>query len=764
MQTTFIASPLKVKRSVNSKTIKVWHKSIFCFLLFALSFSLCYAKPGKLDSLQTVLKSAKSDTDKVKALVDISKELEDENKFDSAIIYGNNAEVLAEKLAGYSIEAIARAGEHGMQRALAFIGIAYNSKGNYTKAVEYLLRSIKILEKENDKTLLATNLNGIGNVYIDLGDYTTAMDDYRKSLKIAEEIKDTEIESNALGNIGLIYGYYGDYSSALDYYLRGLKIAEKIGNKPSIAADLSNIGTVYFAQKDTVKTIEYFNKSIEIYEQLGDKSGIATNLDNIGALYGNHQHYVQAIASLQKALKLAEELNDKQLQANILGNLGSIYADQHNLTNALDCYQRALSLARASGDRNDEANNIGNIGDVYAQTGKFKEAEEYLKRAAKMVDSLGDKYALSNFETSLSELYDTTGRYQLSLLYYKRATALKDSLFNLEKNKSLTQKEMTYEFKQKEELEKAEQDKKDAIAAQDKKKEVIIRDFFIGGFLLLLVLAFFIYRSYREKKKDNIIITHQKELVEEKQKEILDSIHYAQRIQKALLASDTLLKQYLNEYFVLYKPKDIVSGDFYWATVKDNRFYLGVCDSTGHGVPGAFMSLLNISFLNEAITEKGIKQPHEVFNHTRKRLIENISQDGQQDGMDGALLCFDKSGLKLEYAAAYNTPIVIRNGQLIELTGDKIPVGSSPKQSESFTNYSVDLQKGDVLYAFTDGYADQFGGPKGKKFKSKHLQEQLIAVSGLPIAEQKVKLNQVLEDWKKELEQVDDILVIGIKV
>jgi serine phosphatase RsbU (regulator of sigma subunit) len=278
----------------------------------------------------------------------------------------------------------------------------------------------------------------------------------------------------------------------------------------------------------------------------------------------------------------------------------------------------------------------------------------------------------------------------------------------------------------------------------------------------MLALAFFIFRGYRQKQKDNEIINTQKVIVEEKQKEILDSIHYAQRIQHALLASDKLLGRNLPEYFVLFKPKDIVSGDFYWATAKGDKFYLAVCDSTGHGVPGAFMSLLNISFLNEGITEKNIINPNEIFNHVRKRLIENVSYDGGKDGMDGTLLCI--SGSHLSYASAYNAPLVIRKGNAIELNTDKMPVGSSPKEKESFTLNTFDLQKGDMLYTFTDGYADQFGGQKGKKYKYKQLEEKLMSICLNPLAEQKDILIKEFENLKGKLEQVDDVLIIGIKV
>jgi serine phosphatase RsbU (regulator of sigma subunit) len=258
-------------------------------------------------------------------------------------------------------------------------------------------------------------------------------------------------------------------------------------------------------------------------------------------------------------------------------------------------------------------------------------------------------------------------------------------------------------------------------------------------------------------------VVKQKTIIEEKQKEIVDSILYAKRIQTTILASETYLNKNLPDHFVYFKPKDIVSGDFYWATKKEDRFYLAVCDSTGHGVPGAFMSLLNISFLNEAINQQNIEKPNEIFNYVRKRLIKNISKEGHKDGMDGILLCIDLKNNTYSYAAAHNRPVVVTNGSMVEYHADKMPIGIGVREDD-FTCYSLPLNKGDVLFMYTDGYADQFGGPKGKKFKYKNLNELLVSNTHLPVAEQKSSLSHAFESWKGTLEQIDDVCVIGIKV
>ena len=257
--------------------------------------------------------------------------------------------------------------------------------------------------------------------------------------------------------------------------------------------------------------------------------------------------------------------------------------------------------------------------------------------------------------------------------------------------------------------------------------------------------------------------------MEEHQKEILDSINYAQRIQRALLASTNLLNKNLPEHFVLFDPKDIVSGDFYWATEFNNSFYLAVCDSTGHGVPGAFMSLLNMGFLSEAVKEKNILEPNKILDYVRNRLIESIGNDGQQDGMDAVLVRIDYTMLhhngipQYTYAAANNAPLLISDNTILELPKDKMPVGKGEK-TENFKLHCLNLKAGDVLYIYTDGYADQFGRPKGKKFKYKQLNELLLSICHNDIETQKDMLQNNFLTWRGNLEQVDDVCIVGIRL
>jgi len=272
------------------------------------------------------------------------------------------------------------------------------------------------------------------------------------------------------------------------------------------------------------------------------------------------------------------------------------------------------------------------------------------------------------------------------------------------------------------------------------------------------------YEDLEQKVKDRTKeIQFQKHIIEEKQKEILDSINYAKRIQYTLLANKEFLKEQIKDHFVFFDPKDIVSGDFYWATKQDDKFYLAVCDSTGHGVPGAFMSLLNIGYLKEAINEKFIYKPNEVLNFVRQRLIDNISKEGQKDGFDGILICVDQKTKKLSYSAANNSPVLVSNKNYTELDADRMPVGKGEKE-DLFTLREIDYKPGDTLYLYTDGYADQFGGPKGKKFKYKPLNELLVKISSEEPEIQEALLKNNFDEWRGDLEQVDDVLIIGIKL
>jgi tetratricopeptide (TPR) repeat protein len=770
-------------------------KKLFIILnaAFLILHSFCFSQQSKIDSLKNLLKTDKKDTNKVIHLNKLCREYELTGNNDSAKSYGTTALQLAEQIKY----------KRGIATAYKGIGNIYSKQSDYVKALEYYLKALNLAEEIGDKALQATTLGNISPVYNNQGDYQKALDYGLKALDMAEEIGDKNGIVRHTGNLANVYYNQGYYPKSLEYYLQALKLAEEIGNKREIAKNLSNIGLVYDSQNNYVKALEYYFKALKIKEELGGKNEIAITLENIGNIYHDQLKQDKALDCFFKALKVFEENGNKKGVTSTLGNIGNVYNEQAKANSnsskkeelfnkALGYYFKALKIAEELNDKKETIIWLQNIGSLYVLSKKYSNAYTYLYRSLALSDSIGALYEAKDEYNYLSDLYekstillpDTVGGKILTIeqmrlrskYYYMRSIATRDTLFSEESKKQLVRKEMNYEFDKKETLIKIEHEKQIAIAETEKKKQRIVMILVSCGLALVLVFAGFIFRSLRVTKKQKYIIELQKDevsrqkhivekqkhIVEEKQKEMIDSINYAKRIQYGLLASNDLLNKYLPQHFVMFNPKDIVSGDFYWATEYKNNFYLAVCDSTGHGVPGAFMSILNIGFLSEAIKEKGIVKPNEILNYVRSRLIETISREGQKDGMDCILIRLEGKKTYIEYAAANNEPILLRDGKIIELAKDKMPVGKGEKTDE-FTLHTIDIQKGDSLILYTDGYADQFGGDKGKKFKYKPLNELLLANQQTPCNEQKEILNSTFTEWKGNLEQVDDVTIIGIK-
>ncbi len=602
-----------------------------------------------------------------------------------------------------------------MAKSYTNIASAFLDIPDYYKAIDNGFKAIKLFEAIGERSdLLANILNNLGNAYQNLKEYDKAMEYYQQALAIQKELSDMNEIARMLNNIANIYVVKGedekdpllkknDFTTALENYTKALSILETADDKDMIALVNSNIGNIYWALNDFPKALTYLNISLNTYKKIESRSGIASAYNNLAKHYQLQKNLAQSNAYALKALSLADSIHDSEQIQNACEYLSSNY------------------------------------------------------------------YDLKQFEKSL--------------LYYKRYITEREKLTDVEGAKKLVQEESRMEFEKKEQLLKAEQEKQNAIAeAENRRQRVIIWSAGVG-LLLFVVFSGFIYNRFRVTNKQKKIIEEQKGLMEEKNsaletanseiaqknKDITDSIQYAKRIQRALLASDTLLKKNLPEYFVLYRPKDIVSGDFYWANQVNGKFLIITADCTGHGVPGAFMSLLNISLLNEITLQRRITSPDLILNNVRDQIISILNPEGTEteskDGMDCMLCSFDIKNKQLEFAAANNPLWILKNGrkEMEEYKPDKQPVGFHSIY-KPFTLQSTSLTKGDIVYSFTDGFADQFGGPKGKKFKYKQLEELLLANAHLPMYEQRNILEKTLVEWQGDLEQIDDVLVIGVRI
>jgi len=392
----------------------------------------------------------------------------------------------------------------------------------------------------------------------------------------------------------------------------------------------------------------------------------------------------------------------------------------------------------------------------------------YIARAIELGEKINSwellRLPYSNMAQVLAKKGDFEGAYQYELKY----RAAKDSTLSSETNALMTEMAAKYDNEKKEQRIALQE-----LEISDQKKMNIL---VIAVALFAVLLAVVMLRGYLSKKKanrqlqeKNELIEHQKALVEEKNKDITDSIHYAQRIQRAILPSAEYQQRLIPDSFTLFRPKDIVSGDFYWMEQWNNKTVIAVVDCTGHGVPGAFMTFVAYSLLNEAVLEHGISDPAAILNEMRKNLNRMLRQkndaEALKDGMDISICVLDRNAMTLEYAGAYNPLWLVRSAALTETKADKQPIGVFTGEGEKpFTKHTIALEKGDLVYLFTDGYADQFGGDKGKKFKYKKLQELLLEHHTKPVEEQRAILDATIEEWRSGLEQVDDILVVGIRV
>jgi serine phosphatase RsbU (regulator of sigma subunit)/tetratricopeptide (TPR) repeat protein len=608
-------------------------------------------------------------------------------------------------------------------------------------------------------------------------------------LKISEKIVQSKIAiirrkgkkglADAYNNIGYMYNNQGDIPNALDFFGKSLRMQEELGFKDGVAELLSNIGVIYYMQNDLPKALDYYLKGLKIREEIGDKNAIANSLNNIGNLFYTQKNMQRALYYSNRSLQLQQEIGDKEGMAYSLNNLGGIYFYKNDITKALKFYLKSKAMRLEIGDQQGVAASLHNIATLYlkqspslpiTKTKQLNLAQCYTDSSLLLSKKLGFPANIRNAEKLYSKIDSAKGNFASAFEHYKLFVLYKDSINNEVNHQASIKSQLKYVFEKKEAILKEQQDKERAIGREKSRLQQLVIWAVVGGLIILAGFSFFIFRSLQQNKKANRIITLQKELVEdknliieEKQKEIIDSINYAKRIQYSLLADEDILKSNLANYFVYFNPKDIVSGDFYWATKKDHKFYMAVCDSTGHGVPGAFMSLLNIGYLSEAINEKGIEKPNEIFNYVRERLIAAISKEGQKDGFDGILVCIDAQTNQISYAAANNKPLLISDYTITELVADRMPVGIGERK-EDFALYTISCKPGDCLYLYTDGYADQFGGEKGKKFKYKPLNELILNNHMKKMNEQHDVLNDTFEAWRGKLEQVDDVCVIGIKI
>ncbi|MBL4754002.1 MAG: tetratricopeptide repeat protein, partial [Flavobacteriales bacterium] len=705
----------------------------FSLFLFLLLHASSIAQSHKIDSLKNLIQTAIHDTTRINTLNALALEYQ-ESRLDTAILLSTQAL----KLCGQLPFSITRGpGQvpfrtHATALSNRYLAQFNERKGNYPLALSHYLEALQIREQLEEKKEIAFHLGQIGIVYFRQGDYPKTLDYFLKALIIGEELGHQSTIAKNLSNIGIVYKKQADYPKALEYYLRALKIHEELGTKAAIAANLSNIGLVYKSLKVYPKALEYEFKALKIFEEIGEKTGIATNLNNIGAIFESQGDCSKALEYYFKGLKMCEEIGAKRSMVIQLGNIGT-------------CYTQLL---------------------------KYAVAEPYLLQALELADSIGSISEKMGIENHLSELYKETGQYQKAYEHYKDYSIIKDSLFNEDKSKEVGKLEAGFEYTKKLALEQAEHSKQSALAASESRRQKVVMFAISGGLLLLLVFFILLINRFRLKQKANILLKAKNIMIESQRTNILNSINYAKRIQQSILVSEETIQTHFPESFIYYEPKDIVSGDFYWFSQQNEKSIIAIIDCTGHGVPGAFLSMIGNTLMNEIINEKQIIDPAVILSKLHSSILnsfQHADENGQShDGMDMALCVIDQKSKMIQFSGAMNPLYVVRNGGLETIKANLQSIGgrsirAGKKVDPIFTGHEIPIEKDMTIYMFSDGYMDQFGGEKRKKFTGQRFKQLLSENSGLKMNQQKAALSQAMGDWKGSHKQIDDMLVMGVK-
>ncbi len=649
------------------------------------------------------------------------------------------------------------------------LGDFYNDINEYRLSINYYSKSMEYFEKLKDVDLLIKNYVRIQDSYFRLVKIDSALVFLDKAVVLCE--KNPEKYARFLkiiyNSYGLMYSAKSNLPLSLSYYYKVIDICRKTKDVEGVFSTYNNLGMFYSDREDYRKGLRFYFKALAIKYS-------APTLANISTVYENLNINDSAYFYIKKAIAIDIKNNDKEGLASNYTVLGNIFRKMNFLDSVYFYYSLSDKYANMIGDMEIVQNNNYNIVEILISERKYAQAKLMAEKNSLSVLAGNDLVFKEEICDQLKTIYEKLGDYKKAYEYQNKFIQYKDSVQILDKSVELEKIELNAEYKMKASNDSLLHIQEALISDVKHEAEIKKQSMILIGFIMILVIvatfSIFIYKRYKVSIKQKEIIRIQKDemfsqklLVEEKQKEIVDSINYAKRIQYTLLAHQDYLSRFIPNHFIYFNPKDIVSGDFYWANNKGNKFYLAVCDSTGHGVPGAFMSLLNIGFLNEAIIEKGIEKPNEIFNYVRQKLIYSLSKDGQKDGFDGLLVCFDIDTKEITYAAANNKPVIVSNNILTELPSNRMPVGIG-ERTDDFDLYTINAKQGDILYLYTDGYADQFGGPKGKKFKYKPLNELIIGNHTKPLQEQKTVLQNNFDTWRGNLEQVDDVCVIGIKI
>lgn len=643
-----------------------------------------------------------------------------------------------------------------------------------------------------------TDKAALSLLYFKTGEYETAEKLYQESLNGARQTHDNKCLGLAYHNRGIMFFYQYILDSAEHYFKEAAALRKAAGDDSGLLKTYSNLASIHFMKSDFKQSLELFTEGLRLENKLGYPEGKYIDQINMAMAYRYLKQFDQAIILYRKCLA-QHQGNAKKMYQSYSGlystfkeiekrdsaekylylardqalkngdqvdiaysesDLGLYLSSVGKKAEAIVSFRKALSIGRSMNDKRLELASAGNIAANFIELGLIDSSDRYMGRVIELHRDMPIGMDSEDLLRLLADYYYRKKDYANSYTYFKKYSDYRDSIFRIESSNKLVELQEKYQSEVKE--------KENRLLSMENERISSTRNYLLLILVISIIGLALIAFAYRRLQLSRRLLREQKELLAEQQKEILDSIHYARRIQFALLTSHSLLKKHLSHYFILFKPKAVVSGDFYWAIPSSKGIVYVTGDCTGHGVPGAFMSLLFITKLNQAISEYNIERPDLLLNRVRDEIIRSLNPEGSsdetKDGMDAVVCHLDTKNLVLEYAAANNSFYIVRRGELLSCKADKMPVGKGFSDIQPFSYNEIKLEVGDVIYTLTDGFADQFGGLAGKKFKYKQLEDLLLQIWMLPMEEQHEKLEQAFNNWKGKLEQVDDVCLIGVKI
>lgn len=713
------------------------------------------------------------------------------NKFDNAINYGKQSLIYTQQ----------RGDEFSAAKTMHNIAYIYEKKNDYETALEYYVKALQIKRQFDDSSTVASTLNNIGNIYVASYEYDIAIKHYEQSLIISRYLHDSTAIALRYYNLGRVHNKKHDFEKSMEYFQAALAIYIKTNDQPNIARIYNSLGSLFSIWRKNKKAIEYYSQALQILNMQNDIAEIARVNNNIAECYEALKQYKKAKVHYETAINSFSQtdLQFDNLITNQNYSLFLIKTQQFDQANKH--INKSFDIAFKLQDKLQIARTYQISAELFYEKNLFSAAIKTLNKSYANAIHTNDLKLFSIIYLSYYKNHKKLKNYKKALYFKEKQIAINDSIFKQESYAAMEELEQKFKIKEKEKEITLLIAKNQLQESENNTQRIRIekitqtRNLAILGlmlFMLLLMTAIYaIYSKIRannklkllnaeiNEKKEEILtqrdeiesqmnyIENQNKILTNQKTKITDSINYARYIQSSILPNDEFFAHNFSQYMILYKPKDIVSGDIYFGETTQESLFVAVIDCTGHGVPGAFMSILAYNALKTTIVDKKIHNPSLILDQLDIQMKEatHSSAEIAGSGMDMVLVKIDKNTGIATIAGAKLDVVISRNGELNEIKATKRSIGGIRRKNHKiFANTEWALQKNDILYIYTDGYGDQFGGEKHKKFKSQNLKKLLHESQSKELSMQKNILNEKLENWKGNSEQIDDILVLAIKI